>query len=122
MDGASRPFLNLETTEKLVYVYSHNRMVAGTRDTDELKMFVERYAAAARWRGAASVAAAKLGTSVPRRSAPVHCAHYTASEQTPTVVLVFICQSLSDRLPVGSASISADLLCHDRDHIQTDGQ
>ena len=27
------------TTKKLVYVYSNSKMVAGTRDTDELKMF-----------------------------------------------------------------------------------
>jgi hypothetical protein len=27
------------TTEKLVYVYSNSRMVASTRDSDELKRF-----------------------------------------------------------------------------------
>ena len=31
--------LDPATTEKLVYVYSNSKMVAGTRDTDELKMF-----------------------------------------------------------------------------------
>lgn len=31
--------LDPATTEKLVYVYSNSKMVAGTRDTDELKTF-----------------------------------------------------------------------------------
>ncbi len=31
--------LEPETTEKLVYVYSNIKMVAATRDADELKMF-----------------------------------------------------------------------------------
>ncbi len=31
--------LDPTTTEKLVYVYSNSKMVAATRDADELKMF-----------------------------------------------------------------------------------
>ena len=31
--------LEPETTEKVVYVYSNSKMVAATRDADELKMF-----------------------------------------------------------------------------------
>ena len=33
------PASKAATTEKLVYVYSNSKMVAATRDVDELKMF-----------------------------------------------------------------------------------
>ena len=38
-DTPTRNRLDPATTEKLVYVYSNSKMVAATRDADELKMF-----------------------------------------------------------------------------------
>ena len=38
-DEQRRPILNPATTEKIVNVYSNSKMVAQTRDADELKKF-----------------------------------------------------------------------------------
>ena len=106
MDGATcsvDQFRILQPLKSLSAIL-FNRMVAGTRDIVELK--IERYAAAARWRGAASVAMARCGTSasVPRRShVLLHTLHAAqprrlrrmASDGPPAAVPVFACPSVS---------------------------